>query len=264
MSWREHHQRSEQYAILAESRSLLGDLERSRLFFRQAAEAEQQALADLDPHKTRTFGISAVSAVSLLYRAQELEDACQLAHRYLGGGLLPEFAALQLQTLLQEMWAQNSTSLLPLERTEDPILIGMRGGRVIEGGAPITWVLERAATMRKLLLRSAEELRGLPHRFAGPPLREIREDMQTWMLQAPAGSYQFSLLVQRGEDRGASPAPLMVLDDGEVPVAVDRRAESITEHALAIIEAGNRFDLDRLHDLISDSQYRVTLLKLMR
>ena len=263
MSWREHHRRSEQFAILAEARARLDDVERSKILFREAAEAEQQAIADLAPDKERTLGVSAVSAVSLLYRADDLEDACQLAHRYLGGGMLPEFAIQQLQTLLQEMWASQSRSLVTLERAEDPIHIGIRGGQVIEGGAPITWVVERVATMRRLLLRSAEELRGLPHRFAGPPLREIRDDMHAWMLQAAPGSYQFSIVVQRSEDWNAFPASQIVLDDDEKPVVIDRAQESITDHALAIIEAGHNLDQERLRELVSESQYRVTFLKLL-
>ena len=74
--------------------------------YRLAAEAEILALKALEPTKTRTIGITAVSAASLLYKAQEFRKAEQLAYQWLITDLLPAFAVHQLQELLQAIWSE--------------------------------------------------------------------------------------------------------------------------------------------------------------
>jgi hypothetical protein len=104
MSWISHHSESEQYAKLAEEALREQNNARATELYRLAAEAEILALEALEPTKTRTIGITAVSATSLLYKAQEFRKAEQLAYQWLITDLLPIFAIRQLQELLQAIW----------------------------------------------------------------------------------------------------------------------------------------------------------------
>lgn len=101
MSWLEHHTRSEEYTSQAEECHRQHEDNQSAALYRLAAEAEIKALEDLAPNKTRTIGITAVSAVSLYYKAQEFLLAKRLAHKWLSTELLPPFAIEELEELLQ-------------------------------------------------------------------------------------------------------------------------------------------------------------------
>jgi hypothetical protein len=106
MSWILHHSQSEQYAKLAEEALREQNNARAIELYRLAAEAEILALKALEPTKTRTIGITAVSAASLLYKAQEFRSSEQLAYQWLITDLLPTFAIRQLQELLQAIWSE--------------------------------------------------------------------------------------------------------------------------------------------------------------
>ncbi|MBV6628073.1 MAG: hypothetical protein KI793_35000 [Rivularia sp. (in: Bacteria)] len=106
MSWILHHSQSEHYASLAEEAVREHDNARAIELYRLAGEAEILALEALEPTKTRTIGITAVSAASLLYKAQEFRKAEQLAYQWLITDLLPIFAVRQLQELLQAIWSE--------------------------------------------------------------------------------------------------------------------------------------------------------------
>ncbi|RUS92344.1 hypothetical protein DSM106972_099450 [Dulcicalothrix desertica PCC 7102] len=105
MSWVSHHSQSEHYANLAEEALREQNNARAIELYRLAAEAEILALEALEPTKTRTIGITAVSAASLLYKAQEFRSSEQLAYQWLITDLLPAFAIRQLQELLQVIWS---------------------------------------------------------------------------------------------------------------------------------------------------------------
>lgn len=101
MSWLVHHTRSEEYASQADELRRLPDRDGAIELYRLAAEAEADALKHLDPSKTRTLGITAVSAVSLYFKAQEFLQARKLAYQWLATDLLPAFAIEELEDLLQ-------------------------------------------------------------------------------------------------------------------------------------------------------------------
>jgi hypothetical protein len=83
MSWVEFHRRSEQLASEAEAAMRQGQRDRALNLYAEGAEAEVQALSELDRAKTRTFGISAVSAVALWYKAHRYEEAQAVAYQLL-------------------------------------------------------------------------------------------------------------------------------------------------------------------------------------
>lgn len=108
MSWAEHHKRSERLASEAQVALLQSRPKEARKLYARAADAEVQALADLDRSKTRTTGISAVSAASLYCKAADLERAEEVAAQWLGVHALPDFAKRQLRGILQSIWAQRA------------------------------------------------------------------------------------------------------------------------------------------------------------
>ena len=101
MSWIEHHEDSERLASQAQVAAREGQRDDALTLYARAADAEDRALADLDPSKTRTLGISAVSAASLHYKANRLDRAAAVAVRWLDFDKLPAFAGAQLRSLLQ-------------------------------------------------------------------------------------------------------------------------------------------------------------------
>jgi hypothetical protein len=110
MSWLEHHNVSEQYAQLAEAAQHQQDPQLAQSLYAQAAQAEQLALADLDPTKTKTLGITVVSTVALRLKANQLRQAEQTAHYWLATDLLPAFAIPTLRELLLDIWQQQTNS----------------------------------------------------------------------------------------------------------------------------------------------------------
>lgn len=104
MSWIEHHRVSERLASKAEAALRVGNSERARAFYARAADAEHDAVMDLDGAKTRTFVITWVSVASLYYKAGMLERAEEVAWKILNLYSLPDFAKQQLKNLLQLIW----------------------------------------------------------------------------------------------------------------------------------------------------------------
>lgn len=114
MSWLEHHRLSEEFASDAEVAIRRGEHTRALGLYVKAAQAEELALKEVEPAKSRTYGITAVSAVALHFKAAQWEQAHKLAHRCLGSGRLPKFAAQQMNELLdgikaREMVLRNET-----------------------------------------------------------------------------------------------------------------------------------------------------------
>jgi hypothetical protein len=106
MTWALHHEESERYAGLAEEAMRQQDVRRAVELYRLAAQGETQALESLEPDKVRTIGITAVSAVSLWFKARELRQAERIAYQWLTTDLLPDFAIYQLRELLQKIWME--------------------------------------------------------------------------------------------------------------------------------------------------------------
>ena len=101
MTWLEHHSRSEGFASEAEAASNRGNRALARELYAKAAEAEERALGEVDPAKSRTYGITAVSAVALYCKAGQSAAARTLSQRCLASDALPGFARQQLNDLLE-------------------------------------------------------------------------------------------------------------------------------------------------------------------
>ena len=108
MAWLEHHRLSEELSSNAEVAARRGDHTRALSLYAKAARAEELALKEVEPSKSRTYGITAVSAVALHYKASQWEQALRLAHHCLHSGRLPDFAGQQIEELLDSIKAKQA------------------------------------------------------------------------------------------------------------------------------------------------------------
>lgn len=106
MTWTEHHRTSEAHASRAQACVRLGKREDARALYALAAVAEEQALRALDLSKARTYGITAVSAASLYFKAGQLDHARRIATTSMAFDQLPAFARRQLRHVLQAIWTE--------------------------------------------------------------------------------------------------------------------------------------------------------------
>ena len=250
MSWIEHHQASEQLASEAQA-ALREDRQTAALaLYVRAADAEHKALTDLDASKTRTSGITAVSAASLYYKAAELERAESVAGHWVGVNYLPSFAKEQLRSLLQSIWAERARKQADANFAPGQVLIAVRGGEVVHGGAPLDLIVDKVKTVQSILHRTAEFMGSLPLRKRGGPSKDIQEICRPWLFQAEPGSYQFAVAIQEKRQ-------LDMLR--ELPSSRD-----ISECFLQILRVGVESPDVRLPEVVPDSDYRDTFLKLTR
>ena len=251
MTWLAHHKESERLATDAEIATRGGDTRGAQELYAKAAEAEERALEDLEPSKLRTVGVSAVSAVSLYLKADRLASAESVAYRWLTNEQLPAFAAEQLKALLQSIWSEKVRERADVNFVPGQVVVSIMGGEIVEGGAPLDLIVEKVQTVQSLFYRTAEYLRGLPHRKRGGPTKEIQDTCRPWLFQTAPGSYQFAVAVQK--------PPQLDLFKKDDP-----RPEEVADHFLSIIRAGVEAPEDELPKLVPDAEYRSTFLKLTR
>jgi Z1 domain-containing protein len=101
MTWSALHKASEEFAKAAHQSVRLGHWARAKQLFALAAAQERRALEALEQDKTRTFGVTAVSATALNYKAELLGPAEIILKQALQDSRLPQFAREQLESLLQ-------------------------------------------------------------------------------------------------------------------------------------------------------------------
>jgi hypothetical protein len=170
MSWNIYHSQSEQYASQAELAHRHGDEGVATDLYRRAAEAEVRALESLDHSKVRTLGVTAVSAVSLWFKAQKYEQAQVVAFKWLGKGILPPFAIDALRDLLQAIWNEEARREVGVEFAKGEVLVSVSGGEVVRGGALLGVILRKVDEFSSLFYRTIEMmLKMLPSERGEPP-----------------------------------------------------------------------------------------------
>lgn len=250
MTWLDDHRRSEALGADAAVALRQGDELSARALYQLAAQAEQEALAQVERDKPRTRAITAVSAVSLWFKAQLYDKAEQLAYNLLGAGELPEFARFELRSLVQAIWTEDAKRQAGVTFLPGQVYVSVKGGQIVTGGAPLDLVVDKVQTIQSLFYRTIEESKHVPLRRRGLPSREIQESCRPWLFQAPPGSYQFSVAVQE-------PAQADFFSEGIRP-------ESIAERFIDILRATATGDIAQLAGLVPDEEYRATYLKLAR
>ena len=249
MSWSTLHQLSERRASEAQVAILEGRHAEARDLYAQAADAEDRALDALDLSKTRTIGISAVSAASLYYKAANLSRAEEVAGHWLGHGSLPSFAREQLRGLLQSIWAEQSRKHTDTTFAPGQVLVSIKGGEVVHGGAPLDLIVNKVKVIRSFLLRITEFMEGQAFRKRGGPSRDIREMCRPWLFQAKPGSYQFAVALQERH---------------ELDVHHTLPSSEISKCFLQVLRLGVEDSGDGLSKVVRDVDYRDTFLKLAR
>jgi hypothetical protein len=196
MDWLVLHKASEALAVKAHASLRNGSSEEAEDLFRQAANAEENALAQLDASKPRTFGIAAVSAVSLWYKGKNLQRASMLAYRCLANPDLASSAREQLDDLVQTFYADRDRERLTGEFLPGSVTVAVKGGDVLRGAAPLDLIVEKVKTLQAIFFRVVEWSNGKPLRRHGPPTKDITGSFEPWLVQEPAGSFRFSVAVK--------------------------------------------------------------------
>ncbi len=251
MSWTEYHAQAEHYANLAEEAILSRNVDRATEFYCLAAAQETLALSDIDPEKTRTIGITAVSAAALWFKGRNLSQAQNAALRGLVIPNLPPFAQNELKELLQTVWSEEIRAKSGIEFTSGEVLVSVKGGEVVVGGAPLELILRKVDEVSRIFYRTIEMMLDRPFRRRGMPGPDILEQFRPWLFQAPPGSYQFAVRVERPKQLALFPEPAP-------------QVEQITHKFLEIVRATTDDPQGALVEVVPDKEYRDTFLKLAR
>lgn len=228
-----------------------GDIVAGRDLYARAARCEFAALSSVGPDKSRTLGITAVSAAALWYHAGELKEAARVSHYASTLEGLPAFAATELRTLLQAIWNETAQREAGLSFVPGQVLVSVKGGQVISGGAPLDLIVDKVQAVQSLFYRTAEYLKALPLRKKGPPSKEIQDRCRPWIFQSVPGSYQFAVAVQK-------PAQNELFPSG------NPEPEVLTGKFLAILKAASEDPNDGLKNEVQNEDYRLTFLKMTR
>jgi hypothetical protein len=95
--------------------------------------------------------------------------------------------------------------------------------------------------VKNLFYRTVEMLVGAPLRRRGSPSQQIRDQFSPWIVQAPAGSYQFAIRVQKPSQ--------MSLFLGATP-----EVEDATRKLLGIVGASSIGDFSALEEIVPDEE----------
>lgn len=246
MNWLENHKQSQTLVAKAETASRRGELDQAQSLYREAAEFEALALEAVPTDKPRTYDATVVSVVALFFKAHEWDSAQTLAYRYLGSERQPDqYAISRLEDLLASIKYRKADI-----DTSASVMVSAKGGQIMKGGAPLDLVVSKTKSINSLLYRTAEYIRGIPHRKRGGPVRDISAAYQSWILQKPPGSYQFSLAIaQTG------------LLDSVGPITPPH---DIIRRFIEIIQICAESPFDGLRNEIKDDEYASTFLKSTR
>jgi hypothetical protein len=251
MSWAIHHSQSEELASQAEAALKKGDRDRAIEFYRLSAREEERALDALDPNKTRTLGITVVSAASLWFKANELKQVERVACQWIASDLLPDFAIIQLQEALQTTWRERDFRQSGIEFVRGQVIISLAGGEVSRGAAPLVLVHHKANEICHFFYRIIEMTLNRPFRKRGSPSADILEHFRPWLLQTPPGSYQFAVRFQRSVQLSLFPEVLPGIKE-------------ITQKFMQIVRTATQESREDLEQIIPDSAYRSGFLKMSR
>jgi hypothetical protein len=259
MSWLTHHSRSEDYASQAEILYRHQEFDRAVELYGMAASEEIQALAALAPEKQRTMGITVVSAVSLYYKAQNFPLAKRTAHQWLATELLPNFAIDELEELLQVIRYEESRLKSNIDFTDGQVLVSVSGGEVLYGAAPLELILRKVESISSIFYRTTELLLNRPLRTRGKPDQFVKKYCDPWLLQSPAGSYQFEVRVRK-----PPPKYKQLALDLEGLENIDLLVDQITKKFLDIVRASTQDPEGELVEIVPQEDYRKAFLKQTR
>jgi hypothetical protein len=251
VTWLSWHSKSEALASEAHVKLRYGDRMAALQLFLEAAQAETEALKILDKSKTRTLGITAVSAVALWFKGGDQVAAERLACEWLSTKLLPDFAVEELRHLLQSIWTASSMQNAGVSFLPGRVMVSVQGPKTIAGGAPLDLILQKVQIIQSIVYRTIEYVKDIPHRRSGQPSLEVQEACRPWLLQAPRGSYQFEVAVQEPEQK-------------DFFKEAGPNADQIAGQFMSILSASVNDPTEELPKLVKSEDYQKTFLKLTR
>lgn len=251
MTWDKHHSQSELLAAEAAQAAKEMDYSSAEKLYERAAIEETEALNFVPEEKPKTRGITAISAVALWYKAGNLSKAESLAYQLLAADPMPAFAKNHIKDLIQTIWSAQSAESAGVAFAPGDVLVSVKGGEVIWGGAPLDLILHKVEGIRSYLFRTAEMLFGYPFRVHGPPANDLQSMFKPWLFQAARGSYQFAVRIQEPVQRN--------LWDEERP-----KMHQIIGTFFSLLRASTVDPEDGLSILAADPQYRDAFLRLSR
>ncbi len=130
-SWKEAHRNSEDLAITAHQLARAGRKSEALEKFREAADAEEDALKLVDAARPRTLGITGLSAASLRYKAGDLDKAEALANQLLEQLSPSSPFARALRELLQTIWYDRQKAAPNVEAVRHSNLDGVRPAEIL-------------------------------------------------------------------------------------------------------------------------------------
>ncbi len=250
MSWATHHSQSEKFASQAEAALKKGDRARAIELYRLSAEEEERALNELDHSKTRTLGITIISASSLWFKAKEFKQAEQIAYHWLASNLLPDFASAKLQELLQTVWHERNFQQAGIDFVQGQVTLSLDGGEVSVGAAPLWLVHHKANEVCNFFYRIIEMMLDRPFRKRGSPSPSILEHFRPWLLQAPPRSYRFAVRLQKSTQ--------MTLFE------MTPEIDDITRKFMQIVRTTTSESPEYLRQIVPNPEYRSGFLKMSR
>ncbi|MBN1653553.1 MAG: hypothetical protein JXA30_07230 [Deltaproteobacteria bacterium] len=250
MTWAELHGESEKLAAEAQLAMRARNADKAIELYKRAADLEWRAYNSLDISKERTRGITAVSTVALWFKANEYTRAEQCAYSVLADSSMPAFARDDLRNLVQAIWTESSKQKAGVTFSPGHVLVSVRGGEVVTGGAPLDLIIDKVQAIQSLFYRTIEFLNSVAFRKRGRPSKELQESCRPWLFQSAPGSYQFSVAIER-------PKQLDLFRKEVEP-------EQVANRFLEIVRASSYQDSTQLERLVPDERYRDTFLKLTR
>ena len=203
-----------------------------------------------DVSSSRTRSITAVSAVSLWYKAGDFAKAEQLAYSMLADDRMADFARIELRNLVQAIWTDSSKRAANVSFLPGQVYVSVKGGEIVTGGAPMDLVIEKVQTIQSMFYRTIEFIKDMPLRKHGAPTADIQEACRPWLFQAAPGSYQFSVAIQEPAQRDF--------------FREDLRPDLVASHFLNILKASVKDDQEELTKIVPQADYRNVFLKLSR
>ena len=112
-SWSELHRQAELLASSADAHHRAGEFDLAAQARYEASLAERKAVEAIEPGKSRTLGVTMVSAVSLLHKSGCRRCAGVLARSYMIRRDVPEFAMSAMREMLDRGHRKGDTARTP-------------------------------------------------------------------------------------------------------------------------------------------------------
>ena len=173
----------------------------------------------------------------------------RLAHNVSGVDFLPTFARDQIRTVLQTIWNRQAEHEAGITFAETQLLVSVKGGEVVRGGAPLELIVEKVQQVSNLIYRTVEYLGKRPLRKRWRVPKDVQELCAPWLFQSVPGSYQFVVAIQRKAQHE------LFGDDAPPDVA---------QKLMDILRAAGEFPEKELRQTVAQDDYRKTFLEMTR